>query len=75
MLTIDQLLTKELIVFMLKQKIVKTQLHLKIFLLKTSVNTIPEANLFLVQRNVLAQYVNKLFHTVVQLIGIAFLST
>ena len=34
MLMIDQLLTKELIVFMFKQKNGKTQLHLTIFLLK-----------------------------------------
>ena len=32
-------------------------------------------SLSLFQRNVLAQYVSKLFHTVVQHIGIAFLST
>ena len=54
---------------------VKTQLHLKISLLKTNLNTILETSLSLFQRNVLAQYVSKLFHTVVQHIGIAFLST
>ena len=74
-LTIDQLLTKELIVFMFRQKNGKTQLHLKISLLKTNLNTVLETNLFLFQRNVLAQYVSKLFHTVVQHIEIAFLST
>ena len=54
---------------------VKTQLHVKIFLLKTNLNTILETSLSLFQKNVLAQYVSKLFHTVVQHIGIAFLST
>ena len=47
-------------------------MHLKMFLLKTNLNTIPETSLSLFQRNVLAQYVSKLFHTVVPLIGIAF---
>ena len=68
LLTIEQLLAKELIVFMFK----KTQLHLKMYLLKTNLNTIPETSLSLFQRNVLAQYVSKLFHTVVRLIGIPF---
>ena len=72
LLTIDQLLAKELIVFMFKQKMVKTQLYLKVFLLKTNLDTIPETSLSLFQRNALAQYVSKLFHTVVPLIGIAF---
>ena len=72
LLTIDQLLAKELIVFMFKQKMAKTQLHLKMFLLKANLNTIPKTSLSLFQRNVLAQYVSKLFHTVVPLIGIAF---
>ena len=52
---------------------VKTQLHLKMSLLKTNLNTILETSLSLFQRNVLAQYVSKLFHTVFQHIGIAFL--
>ena len=72
LLTIDQLLAKELIVFMFKQKNGKNQLHLKMFLLKTNLNTIPETSLSLFQKNVLAQYVSKLFHIVVPLIGIAF---
>ena len=75
LLTIDKLLAKELIVFnclCLSKKMVKTQLHLKMFLLKTNLNTIPETSISLFQRNILAQYVSKLFHTVVPLIGIAF---
>ena len=75
LLTIDQLLTKELIVFMFKQKNGKNPIAFKISLLKTNLNTILETSLSLFQRNVLAQYVSKLFHTVVQHIGIAFLST
>ena len=47
LLTIDQLLTKELIVFMFKQKMVKTQLHLKLSLRKTNLNTILETSLSL----------------------------
>ena len=46
LLPIDQLLTKELIVFMLKQKNGKN--------LKTNLNTIPETILFLFQRNILS---------------------
>ena len=35
---------------------VKTQLRLKIYLLKTNLNTIPETNLSLFERAVLAHY-------------------
>ena len=75
LLTIDQLLTKELIVFMFKQKNSKNPIAFKISLLKTNLNSILETSLSLFRRNVLAQYISKLFHTVVQHIGIAFLST
>ena len=75
LLTIDQLLTKELIVSMFKQKNGKNPIAFMISLLKTNLNTILETILSLFQRNVLAQYVSKLFHTAVQHIEIAFLST
>ena len=75
LLTIDQLLTKELIVFMFKQKNGKNPIAFKDILPKKNLKTIPETNLSLFQRNVLAQYMSKLFHTVVQHIGIAFHST
>ena len=75
LLTIDQLLTKELILFMFKQKNGKNPIAFKDILPKKNLNTIPETNLSLFQRNVLAQYMSKLFHAVVQHIGIAFHST
>ena len=75
LLTIDQFLTKELIVFMFKQKNGKNPIAFKDILPKKNLKTLPETNLSLFQRNVLAQYMSKLFHTVVQYIGIAFLST
>ena len=50
LLTIDQLLTKELVVFMFKQKMVRTQLYLNIFSFKTNLNIISEKNQTLFQR-------------------------
>ena len=71
LLTIDQLLAKELIVFMFKQKNGKNPIAFKDVFTKneSKYNTRNKSSF---QRNVLAQYVSKLFLTVVPLIGIAF---
>ena len=72
LLTIDQRLAKELIVFMFKQKNGKNPIAFKDVFTKNESKYNTETSLSLFQRNVLAQYVSKLFHTVVPLIGIAF---
>ena len=73
--SIDQLLTKELIVFMFKQKNGKNPIAFKDIFTKNESKYNARNKSILFQRNVLAQFVSKLFHTVVQHIGIAFLST
>ena len=75
LLTIDQLLTKELIVFMFKQKNGKNPIAFKDIFTKNESKYNTRNKSIFIPKKCSTQYVSKLFHTVVQHIGIAFLST
>ena len=73
--TTDQLLIKELVVFVFKQKNGKNPIAFKNIFIKNEFKIILVSNQTLFQKDVLAQFVSNLFHTVVQFIGMAFLLT
>ena len=77
LLTIDQLLTKELIVFMFKQKNGKKPIAFKDIFTKNESKYNTSSKSFFISKKCssIVLYVSKLFHTVVQHVGIAFLST
>ena len=60
---------------MFKRKMLRIQLYLKIFKKKINLNIIPETNQTLVQRDVFEQFINNLFHIMVQLIEMPLILT